>query len=270
MKSKALSIGFSPCPNDTFIFDALLHGKINTEGLEFLPQLEDVETLNRMAGEEKLDITKLSFFALYHLREKYTLLPSGSALGRGVGPLLISKKKYSDISAIRSVAIPGKHTTAYFLFRTFFPELTNTKEIIFSEIENAVLNEEVDAGLIIHENRFTYADKGLIKIADLGELWEKETGKPIPLGGIAIRNSLPEELKRKVGSLIKASVEFAFRFPESSVEYVKMHAQAMDPSVRQKHIDLYVNKYSIDLGKDGYEAVEYMFKKAKELADRPE
>lgn len=262
-----LTIGFSPCPNDTFIFDAMINGKLQTNGLSFTPQLEDVETLNRLAEDEVLDITKLSFFALYNVRDRYELLPSGSALGRGVGPLLISKKQFTTTSEIKTVAIPGKHTTAYFLFRTFFPALKNVKEMVFSEIEDAVLSGDVDAGLIIHENRFTYEAKGLKKIADLGELWEIETGNPIPLGGIAIRKSLPAEIKSAVGKLIRQSVEFAFANPHASDEYVKMHAQEMDEAVRKKHIELYVNEYSIDLGKEGNEAVEFMFKKALEIGE---
>lgn len=259
-----LTIGFSPCPNDTFIFDALVHEKIEMEGYAFKPVLEDVETLNRWAEEKKLDITKLSFFALFKVRDRYELLPSGSALGRGVGPLLITNPA-KDISEIKTVAIPGKNTTAYFLFRIFFPKLTHVREMVFSDIEDAVLKGETDAGLIIHENRFTYEAKGLKKLADLGELWEKTTGNPIPLGGIAIRKDLPEEVKQKAGELIRKSVEFAFANPQSSSEYVRLHAQEMDPAVRQKHIDLYVNEYSIDLGKEGMSAVNFLFDKAAQM-----
>lgn len=256
-----LTLGFSPCPNDTFIFDALVNGKIDTDGIRFETFLDDVQTLNEWAAEEKLDITKLSFYALYQNRHRYELLPSGSALGRGVGPLLITRSQ-TAIDRVKTVAIPGKNTTAYFLFQLFFPQLKDVKEMVFSSIEDAVLKGEVDAGLIIHENRFTYQQKGLKKLADLGELWEKETGKPIPLGGIAIRKSLPQEIKLKVGKLIRESVEFAFANPHSSAEYVKMHAQEMEENVRKQHIDLYVNNYSIDLGKEGNEAVQYLFEKA--------
>ena len=179
---KKLRLAFSPCPNDTFMFDAMIHSKIDTEGLQFEPILEDVETLNRNAQAGEIEITKLSFFAFTKVAKKYQLLSSGSALGLGVGPLFISRKKFSDPNKeIKSIAIPGKNTTAYFLFRTFFPELTNVEEIVFSDIEKAILEAKVDAGVIIHENRFTYESRGLVKIADLGELWEKKTQLPIHL-----------------------------------------------------------------------------------------
>ncbi len=259
-----LTLGFSPCPNDTFIFDALVNGKIDTHGLKFEQKLEDVESLNHHAIEGRYDITKLSFFALGKVLDSYELLPSGSAVGRGVGPLLISKKTFTNPKKeIRTVAIPGINTTAYFLFRIFYPELKEVKEMVFSDIEEAVLSGVVDAGVIIHENRFTYQAKGLKKISDLGDLWENITGKPIPLGGIAIKKNLSAEIKIKVGTLIRESVEFAFAHPKSSFEYVKANAQEMSEEVRNKHIDLYVNKYSIDLGTEGNEAVQTLFAKAK-------
>ncbi len=255
-----LTLGFSPCPNDTFIFDAMIHGKVKTDELQFLPVLEDVETLNKMALAAELDVTKLSFFAFSRIRDKYELLTAGSALGKGVGPLLISKHLISHPETeIKKIAIPGKNTTAYFLLQTFYPMLTNVEEMIFSDIEQAVLEGRADAGLIIHENRFTYESKGLKKIADLGELWEKKTGLPIPLGGIAIRRSIPFDIKQKVNAILKASVEFAFANPESSAQYVKDNAQEMDEEVRKKHIRLYVNEYSIDLGENGKDAIEKMF-----------
>ncbi len=258
---KPLSLGFSPCPNDTFMFDAMIHEKIDTEGLLFTPVLEDVETLNKKAIAAELDITKLSFFALGNVIDSYQLLSSGSALGKGVGPLLISKKKIVDPeNEIKSIAIPGKNTTAYFLFKTFFPNLINTKEIVFSEIENALINEEVDAGVIIHENRFTYESKGLFKIVDLGELWEKKTSLPIPLGGIAIKRSLPTEIKKQVERILKKSIEFAFAHPHSSQSYVREHSQEMSPEVCRKHIELYVNEYSLDLGTLGRKAISEMLK----------
>lgn len=259
-----LTLGFSPCPNDTFIFDALVNNKLNTDGLTFEPILEDVETLNQLAKKGTLDITKLSFFAFYNVQEQYELIASGSALGRGVGPLLISKKKFDDPkSEIKSVAIPGKNTTAYLLLRIFFPELTTVKEMLFSEIETAVDSGSVDAGLIIHENRFTYQEKGLLKIADLGELWEQKTGMPLPLGGIAVRKNLSSDIKKRIAGLIRESVEYAFEHPESSFDYVKKHAQEMSTDVRQKHIDLYVNQYSVDLGEEGMQAVTELFEKAE-------
>lgn len=256
-----LTLGFSPCPNDTFIFDAMVHGKIDTEGLRFKTVLEDVETLNRMAKNGELDITKLSFFAFGNVTKHYQLMSSGSALGKGVGPLLISKKKFTDPEQeIKSVAIPGMNTTAYFLFRTFYPTLTHVKEMLFSEIENAVLNDEVDAGVIIHENRFTYEAKGLLKIADMGDLWEKKTLLPIPLGGIAIKRELDEDVKKKVERIIRKSIEFAFANPKSSYDYVKAHSQEMSDEVCQKHIDLYVNNFSLDLGENGKQAIAEMFR----------
>ncbi len=258
---KSLSLGFSPCPNDTFMFDAMIHNKVDTEGLSFTTVLEDVETLNKKSTSGELDITKLSFFALRNVVELYQLLSVGSALGKGVGPILISKKKITDPEKdIKLVAIPGKNTTAYFLLKTFFPTLKNTKEMAFSEIENALINDEVDAGVIIHENRFTYESKGLLKIADLGELWEKKTSLPIPLGGIAIKRSLPDELKKQVERILKRSIEFAFAHPESSEIFVKQHSQEMSPEVCKKHIALYVNDYSLDLGQKGRDAIGEMLR----------
>lgn len=258
---KKLQLAFSPCPNDTFMFDAMIHGKVDTEGLEFEVALEDVETLNKRAIAGSSEISKLSFFAFSNVTENYQLLSSGSALGKGVGPLFISMKKFEDPEKeIRSIAIPGKNTTAYFLFRTFFPQLTNVDEFVFSDIESAILEGKVDAGVIIHENRFTYEAKGLMKIADLGDLWEKKTNLPIPLGGIVVRRGLSEEIKKKIERVLRKSVEYAFANPESSFEYVKFHAQEMSPEVRKKHIDLYVNSYSTDLGPTGKEAIHEMFR----------
>lgn len=257
---KNLTIGYSPCPNDTFIFDAMVHGKIDTEGLTFTPYLEDVETLNRKAAAGEFAITKLSFFAFAKVTNFYQLLASGSAMGKGVGPLFISKKKFTDAEKeIQSIAIPGRNTTAYFLLRSFYPGLTNVTELVFSDIESAILEGKVDAGVIIHENRFTYEAKGLLKIADLGELWEKKTQLPIPLGGIAIQRNLPDDLKKKVERVLRKSVEFAFAHPQSSFQYVKEHAQEMSEEVRKKHIELYVNSYSTDLGETGKKAIHEMF-----------
>jgi 1,4-dihydroxy-6-naphthoate synthase len=244
---KVLSLGFSPCPNDTFMFDAIVNGRIDAGDLSFDVRLEDIETLNLMALREELDITKVSYAAFSSLIEEYQLLTSGSALGKGVGPLFISKKKNPNLFEIALVAIPGRLTTAFFLFQTFFPQLKNVKEYLFSDIEAAVLNDEVNAGVIIHENRFTYETKGLHKIADLGELWERKTNMPIPLGGIAVRNSLSDNLKKEINLLLRQSIEFAFRNPSASREYVKKHSQEMSDDVIQKHINLYVNEYSINL-----------------------
>ncbi len=259
----SFSLGFSPCPNDTFMFDALVNGKLDTDGLQLNVRLEDVQTLNLLAINGELDITKISFAAYSLVHDKYELLTAGSALGNGVGPLFISKKIFTDpTKEIKSVAIPGKNTTANFLFRMFYPELSQTQEIIFSDIENAILNDKVDAGVIIHENRFTYESKGLNKISDLGELWENKTGLPIPLGGIIIRRSLDESLKQKINQLVRKSVEFAFANPGSSHDYVKLHAQEMSEEVRNKHINLYVNNYSIDIGEKGKRAINLFLKNA--------
>jgi 1,4-dihydroxy-6-naphthoate synthase len=260
-----LSLGFSPCPNDTFMFDAMVHHKIDTEGLEFDVIMEDVESLNQRAIRNELDVSKISFAAYAQVMKKYSLLNSGSALGNGVGPLLISKKDFPLTElAGKKIAIPGLNTTANFLFSIFFPEAKQKVEMIFSGIEDAVLSGKADAGIIIHENRFTYEAKGLKKICDLGELWEKQTGEAIPLGGIAVKKNLPVETLQKIDRVMRRSVEFAFANPESGDGYVKLHAQEMDDEVRKKHISLYVNQYSIDLGEKGRQAVETLFKKAED------
>lgn len=259
-----LSIGFSPCPNDTFIFDALIHNRIDLDGLKFEPVLADVEELNQRAFRADLDITKLSYHALAHLSNEYQLLDSGSALGRNCGPLLIARNAIApeQISDLR-IAIPGKYTTANFLLGIAFPTAQNKEEYLFSDIEEAVVQGNVDAGLIIHENRFTYQEKGLVKLIDLGEYWERTTGKPIPLGGIAIKRSLSPDVKEKVNRLIRESVAYAFKHPEASRDYVRAHAQEMDPAVMQQHIDLYVNDFSVALGEEGRQAVTYLFEQAR-------
>lgn len=270
--SSVLSIGFSPCPNDCFIFDAMIHHKIDTEGLQFKAVMEDVETLNQMAFRGDLDITKLSYHAFAYLRETYRLLDAGSALGNNCGPLLISKKdpeeiklKLNDPNCSLSIAIPGKYTTANFLLSLAFPNAQAKIEFVFSDIEEAVLSGKVDLGLIIHENRFTYEQKGLKKIIDLGEWWETETHLPIPLGGIVIKKTLSEELIEKVNRVLRKSVEYAFANPKASLPFVKEHAQEMSEEVMYKHIDLYVNNYSVDLGMQGRAAVTKMFEKADQL-----
>jgi len=266
-----LSIGFSPCPNDTFIFDALIHNKIDTEGLDFEVFFDDVETLNQKALRGELDITKLSFHAFAHVASKYALLDAGSALGFGVGPLLICNNKEllesEELNAENSsltVGIPGELTTANFLLGIAFPNLRNKEVMVFSEIEDALLNNRIDLGLIIHENRFTYADKGLHKIVDLGSYWEKLTGCAIPLGGIVINRNIDQEIQLKVNRLIRKSVEYAFENPKSGIDFISSHAQEMDEAVMYKHIELYVNKYSINLGEEGRKAIDILFKMAQE------
>ena len=281
-----LSLGFSPCPNDTFIFDAMIHQKIDTEGLNFEVVFDDVETLNQKAFRAELDITKLSYHAYAYLTDNYVLLHSGSALGFGVGPLLIcNKNEYSTLdmeilSPLTSVlspltsnlriGIPGKYTTANFLLSTAFPNAKNKIEMKFFEIESALLNDQIDLGVIIHENRFTYQDKGLKKIIDLGEYWEDLTNGPIPLGGIMIKRNLPEEIKQKVNRIIRKSVEYAFDHPESGFDFIRSLSQEMSIEVIKKHIDLYVNKFSIDLGELGRKAVETFFKEAHKVGIIPE
>jgi len=267
-----LTLGFSPCPNDTFIFDALIHHKIDTEGLDFEVCYDDVETLNQKALRGELAITKLSFHAFAYVAEKYALLDAGSALGFGVGPLLISHKftaetlaeKLKNDPASLRVGIPGKYTTANFLLGIAYPTLQNKQEMVFSEIEDALLTDKIDLGLIIHENRFTYQDKGLTKIVDLGDYWEKLTGCAIPLGGIVVNRNLDRDLQLKVNRLVRQSVEFAFAHPKSGIEFIREHAQAMDEAVMYKHIELYVNKYSINLGEEGRKAVDTLFTLAQE------
>lgn len=272
-----ITLGFSPCPNDTFIFDALIHHKIDTEGLEFEVFYDDVETLNQKAFRGELDITKLSYHAFAYVADKYVLLDSGSALGFGVGPILISKKDYAagnDVDEIISnlesrisnltIGIPGKYTTANFLLGLAFPEAINKQELVFNEIEDALLTEKIDIGLIIHENRFTYQDKGLKKIIDLGDYWEKKTGCPIPLGGIVANRNLPADVQHKVNRVLRKSVEYAFANPKSGLEFIRRHAQEMSEEVMYKHIELYVNKYSVDLGEEGKKAIKLLFDTANE------
>ncbi|MCF3111484.1 1,4-dihydroxy-6-naphthoate synthase [Niabella sp. CC-SYL272] len=254
-----LKLGFSPCPNDTFIFDALVNGKIDTKGIEFDAVLEDVETLNRWALEEKLDVTKLSFPAYFKTKDQYALLNSGSALGKGVGPLLISGRRQPFSEAAinnATVVLPGVNTTAHLLFSFAYPNAPHKSFGVFHEIEDAVVEGRAELGVIIHENRFTYQDKGLVKVTDLGEYWEQAMNVPIPLGGIVIKKSLGDAVFNQVDTLIRKSLQYAFdRYPEVSA-YVKEHAQAMSEEVMRKHIDLYVNDYSLDLGSEGRAAVD--------------
>lgn len=266
-----ISLGYSTCPNDTFIFDAMVHHKVDTEGLDFNVILADVEELNKKAVEQELDVTKISYHAYSKMADRYCLLDSGSALGKNNGPILISKHKiYPDELDHIKIAIPGLNTTANMLLSIAYPNAKNKKEYLFSDIEDIVLSEETDAGLIIHENRFTYEKKGLQKVVDLGEFWEKETQLPIPLGGIAVKRDLNHETQLKINRLLRKSVEFAFENPKSAYAYIKKYAQEMDEDVMYKHIDLYVNHFTVDLGKDGREAVKVLYKKASSLGIIPE
>jgi len=258
------TLGYSPCPNDTFIFDAMVHGKIDTEGLEFDVLHADVEELNRKAFKSELDITKLSYHAYAHLTKEYILLRSGSALGNNCGPLLVaaSEIQKEKLESLK-IAIPGKYTTANFLLTFAFPNLKNKQEYLFSDIEAAVLQEKVDLGVIIHENRFTYYERGLHKVMDLGEHWEKHTGLPIPLGGIVARRNFDKADLQKINRVLRRSLEYAFTNPDASRDYVCAHAQEMSYEVMQQHIKLYVNHYSLDLGEKGIAAVENMFEVLK-------
>jgi len=267
-----LSLGISPCPNDTYIFDAMLHGKIDTEGLEFTPRLEDVETLNHLAIEGSLDITKVSYGVVFHLISQYMILEAGSALGKGVGPLFVSKnigdKKEIDPSKI-SVALPGINTTAHLLFSLAYPEIKNKTFVPFHVIEDMVLSGEVDAGVIIHENRFTYKQKGLNKISDLGDVWEKRTGAPIPLGGILVRRSFDLEMATKINRVINRSLAFANENAHALPSFVTENAQEMGEDVMRNHIGLYVNEFSLALGKEGRLAVLELIKASAALSQKP-
>lgn len=256
-----LTIGFSPCPNDTFIFDALVNSKTGDHKLRFNPVIEDVEVLNKMALESKLAITKLSIAVLPLVAENYRLLSAGAALGRSCGPLLVAKKPIADLQSTISrltLAIPGIHTTAFFLLKYFFGSDLIFNEMLFSDIEDAVVNEKADAGLIIHENRFTYEKKGLLKLIDLGEEWETKTGLPIPLGGIAINKKLSAKTASRVNQLIRESVKIALQNPAGAMPFVHRHAQAMEEQVMMQHIGLYVNEHTIDLGELGKKAVHQL------------
>ncbi len=261
-----LTLGFSPCPNDTFIFDAMVNKKIDTYGLDFDVHLEDVQTLNENALAGKTDITKISYGVLPLVLHNYTVLNSGGALGKGVGPLLIANKIIDENEIDQKmIAIPGKNTTAHMLFSVAFPKAANKRFMLFSEIEKAVLDRTVDAGVIIHENRFTYQQRGLVKIIDLGEYWERVTHSPIPLGGIVMKNSFSPTLQTRVDALIRSSVEYAFSNYPLITDYVKQHSREMEESVMRQHIDLYVNNYSIDLGEEGKAAVKKLLDVYAEL-----
>jgi 1,4-dihydroxy-6-naphthoate synthase len=253
-----LTLGFSPCPNDTFIFDALVNQHIDTEGITFDVHLEDVQTLNRWAMEGRMDLSKISYGVLPLVTDPYIVLQSGGALGKGVGPLLISRQPVADLDqAIENmtIAIPGEHTTAHMLFSLAFPKAHRKQFVLFSDIEELVLSGKVDAGVIIHENRFTYQNKGLTKLIDMGHYWEETTSNPIPLGGIVAKRSLGPALIQQVDRLIQASVAWSFSQYPAISSYIRAHAQEMEESVMRQHIDLYVNDFSRRLGPQGELAV---------------
>jgi len=258
-----ISLGYSPCPNDTYIFYGLVHNKI--EGApQFKEVLEDIETLNTMATNNQLDMTKISFHALGHLRDRYCLLHSGGALGRGCGPMVIAREPIApeDLKH-KKIAIPGKLTTAALLLRLFNPQIQNLVLLPFHEIMSATQKGEVDAGLIIHESRFTYPNYGLHKVIDLGQWWESATGHPIPLGGILARRDLGTETIQNIDRSLRASVEFAHNNPNAIKDYIRQHAQEMDEHVMQQHIDLYVNDYTLNYMADGEAAITDLYQRAE-------
>lgn len=261
-----LTIGFSPCPNDTFMVDAIINHRIETGGIEFEPVVEDVEQLNKRALKGELDITKMSFHCYLYCLKTYQLLHAGSALGFGVGPLLVARSPLSpDEVGSGTVAIPGEYTTAHLLFKLCYPDASQKVFMPFDEIENAILNGKVDAGVIIHENRFTYMDKGLVKIIDLGSWWESESAAAIPLGGFFANKRLNPLAIQPVENLLRESIRYAFDNPEASAGFVEHYAQAMEPEVRQKHIQLYVNEFSLDLGLEGMRAINKLIQLSDNL-----
>jgi 1,4-dihydroxy-6-naphthoate synthase len=279
---KPLSLAYSPCPNDTFIFYALVHGKISTQDLKFKEILLDIETLNHRALNAELDITKISYHAFGHLRETYRLLRAGSALGRGCGPLVISKHTRSmEELQDKRIAIPGKLTTAHLLLQLYNSHVSSRHSAIssrvsqftempFDRIVHAVAREEVDAGLIIHESRFTYQSFGLYEIIDLGAWWERETGLPIPLGGIIARKSLGEDTIEEISSLIRQSVAYARAHRSEPMDYIKQHSQELSDDVIRRHIDLYVNEFSLDVGGEGARAIDELLLRAEQAGIIPE
>lgn len=259
---KTVNIAFSPCPNDTFIFHAMLSGLVDTGDYDFVTHLHDIEALNDSAFTGRFDITKLSFHAYLYLKNRYDLLESGSALGFGCGPLLVKSDSDKKIEEM-TIAIPGEYTTAYMLLKLWNPGIEKIKHVRFDKIMNGVKEGIYDAGLIIHEGRFVYQNLGLNKIVDLGEWWEKETSSPIPLGCIAIKNDrFTKEEKDELGAIIKSSVLYALNNRDASEEFIKRFAQELDDEVIENHIKLYVNEYTIELGEKGHQAI----KKLEELA----
>jgi len=269
-----LSLGFSPCPNDTFIFEAMVHGRVDTEGVSFDWFLADVEELNRRAMEGTVDVTKMSFHAYALAAANFLILDSGSALGRSNGPLVVSRRRiYPDELENALIAIPGRYTTANLLFSIFWPGASRKREYLFSDIPEAVMSGEVDAGLIIHETRFTYQSLGLKKVADTGEYWEKMTDMPVPLGGIVVHRSVNEDIAAKVSRSIRRSIRYAWDDPSASVDFIRRNAREIDSIVTKEHISLYVNDFSLSLGQEGKSAIERLYSVAQErkvIGDMPE
>ena len=263
---KKIRFGFSTCPNDTFIFDALYHKKIDWQGFDFEFVLADVEQLNTLALTQQIDITKISYYSYALVADNYILSDYGSALGKNNGPLVIASETFSEKDLYKkTIAIPGIHTTANLLLSIGFPRATHKIPMLFSEIEQAVINDVADAGLIIHESRFTYAAKGLKKIVDFGEWWESQWQMPLPLGGICISRRFNAREIRKLNAIIGESVAYAFARPMESFNFIKQYAQEMTQEVMEKHIALYVNRYTRNLGDEGKASVEFLFRKAAEI-----
>lgn len=261
-----ITLGFSSCPNDTYMFDALVHKKIDTEDFDFNYVISDVQELNRRAFVGDLQMTKLSYFAYSHVYQNYQILDSGSALGFANGPLFICKKgDEKKINASSRILIPGKETTANLLFSIAYPEFTNKTECLFSEIEPKIMSGEYDAGVIIHEDRFTYAERGFSLLCDLGTYWESQTKSPIPLGAIVVRRDVPDDVKMTLSRLLKKSIEYANVHPMDSYAFIHEHAQAIEDDVLRKHIALFVNDFSLSLGEQGRKAVETLYRRAYEV-----
>lgn len=273
-KRGSLTFGYSPCPNDTYIFYAMMHGKVPTLGLRFSEELLDIETLNSKALSSDLDLIKVSFHVFGQISNKYVFLRSGAALGRGCGPLIVSKKRF-EIDELREkkIAIPGRHTTAYLLLRLFSPSLNSESSRIhvmpFHQIIQAVSSGQVDAGLIIHESRFTYPSYGLTEVIDLGRWWEDETALPIPLGGIIAKRSLGQKCIGTLSHIVNKSITYAHANTQEPLAYVQNHSQELSEEVIRQHIDLYVNDYSIDIGVEGEKAIQELFMRAADAGVMP-
>ncbi|MDD2385943.1 MAG: 1,4-dihydroxy-6-naphthoate synthase [Bacteroidales bacterium] len=259
-------LAISSCPNDTFMFDAIINKRIDVGQHEFELHITDIEKLNELAFKNETDITKISYHSFFKIIDNYQLLNSGSALGKNCGPLIISKRKiFLDELVDCKIAIPGTNTTANLLMKIFYPNAVNKHVYLFSDIETVVLDNECDAGLVIHETRFTYKNRGLKLISDLGNLWENQFHLPIPLGGIAIRRNLPNKVKSDINNILRSSVEFAFSNPEASMQFMKQNAVELDEQIIKQHVELYVNDYSIDLGAEGKRSVEILLSEYNKL-----
>lgn len=261
-----LTFSFSPCPNDCFMFEAIVNQRIELEGLDFSVRLADIEALNQSTFAAATDVTKLSYHALAYCLDVYELLDAGSALGTDCGPLVVAKREISkeEVAAGKlNIAIPGKYTTANFLLNLAFPKAQNKTELLFSEIPSVLLTGQVDAGVVIHEGRFSYQSQGLQRIIDLGEWWHAETGLPLPLGGVAIKRSLPSDVKERVNRVVRRSVQYALAHPDAGSDFVRAHASDMNEEIIWQHINLYVNEYSIELGEKGERAVKTLFEEGQ-------